>query len=113
VSGAIDYPSVIDWMQGVEVRLKTLERMPSGAYSIGMKDITPFSKNGAPTDADLAYAPPIGSTKPDVPLGITCWDWLNGKWWIRTAGVTRGAVVPPATLGPVTVLGVWKSVTPT
>jgi hypothetical protein len=114
---------LVDLIVGTARRVDELARMPSGPKSIGIRHLAPYTKAGTPSDDDFApggqsaalgWTPlAIGSTEPDrIPVGCTCVDTVANKWWVRTAGVTRGAVAvppPPSGLGPVTGAGTWRA----
>jgi hypothetical protein len=86
MSGAIQPPSVIAWMQGIEARVSLLERAPTGRASIGLLYLRPGIKTSTPSDGDyMASAlPPIGSIVTDT---------VGSKLWVRTAVATWKGVV--------------------
>jgi hypothetical protein len=86
VSGATYPPAeyLVRLIRDMDARLARLERMPSGANSIGIGQLRPAVKAGVPSDADYTTPPPVGSVVIDttnlriyVRVGVANWDFAQ------------------------------------
>ena len=68
--------SLIRKIADLERRVRTLERLPSGLNSIGVQHLQPWTKAGAPSDADFVAPPPPGTV---------VYDTSVFKLWVRHA----------------------------
>ena len=68
--------SLVRLIADLERRVRTLERLPSGLNSIGVQHLQPWTKAGAPSDADFVAPPQIGTV---------VYDTSGSKLWVRHA----------------------------